>query len=82
MTDEIDRRKLLAGVAGAGAMALAGCVSEAEEGGGGNSTSGDGASDVSLTPPTAPAIPEDEYWAYLIRSHQYQNQALAQLLEE
>lgn len=80
MTDEIDRRKLLAGVAGAGAMALAGCVSEAEENS--NSTSGDGASGEPLTPPTAPAIPEDEYWAYLIRSHQYQNQALAQLLEE
>jgi hypothetical protein len=79
MTDEIDRRKLLAGVAGAGAMALAGCT--AEERGSSNSTSGGGASGESLTPPTPPAIPDDEYWAYLIRSHQYQNQALAQLLE-
>lgn len=77
--DGIDRRKFMAGLGAVGVTAaLAGC--EAEEGEGTADGSSDGS--TSLTPPSAPPVPEDEYWAYVVESLEYQNQMLEQIAEE
>lgn len=77
----VDRRSLLAATGVAGAAALAGCVGE-EGDGSGNVTDGSGPSGNALTPPSAPPVPDDQYWAYVVQSLQYQNHALEQLIDD
>lgn len=75
----MDRRKFLGATAGAaGLAALAGCAAE-EDGGDGNTTSSEGSSQTALTPPSAPPVPDDEYWAFVVESLEYQNEVLRRL---
>lgn len=81
MTDDspLTRRKALAAGGSVAALALAGCA--AEEGENQDSTSDGEAQDLGR-PPTPPAVPDDEYWAFVVESLDYQNRALAQLTED
>jgi len=74
----LDRRKFLAAAGATGAVALAGCAAE-EDGSDGNATDGSGEGTNALTPPSAPSVPDDEYWAFVVESLEYQNAVLEEL---
>lgn len=76
----ITRRRALAAGGSVAALALAGCTEEAQDSQ--NSTDGEGAQQVSPTPPSAPPVPDDQYWAFVVESLDYQNRALESLLED
>lgn len=78
--DGISRRRALAAGGSVAALALAGCTEEGADGEG-SPEDGDG-SQASLTPPDAPPLPDDEYWAYVVESLEYQNEALRRLTED
>lgn len=81
MTDRTtSRRNALAAAGVIGGVALAGCTGE--NGGGNNGSVSDSQGQEVLTPPDAPAIPNDRYWAYVVESLEYQNAALQELLTE
>lgn len=80
----IDRRKILAGVAGAGTMALAGCTGEQDNGGDSDGTptqSNQSTPEGSLPAPPEPPEepPENDYWKYLMASVEWQNEALREI---
>lgn len=76
----LSRRKALAAGGSVAALALAGCA--AEEGEEGNTTADGDGSQQALTPPDAPPVPDDQYWAYVVESLEYQNDALRRLTED
>lgn len=82
MSDDsgISRRRALAAGGTVAALALAGCTEEGADGEGSGSTPD--AAQERLTPPDAPPVPDDQYWAFVVESLEYQNQALNTLMED
>lgn len=76
----ITRRRALAAGGSVAALALAGCTEEGQDSQDG--TDGESGEQGGLVPPSAPTVPDDEYWAYVVESLDYQNAVLEQLLED